>query len=287
MKRIREIASKFTRAAQKPEPVQDERPLRNILRHSFGGDLDRTVARMKEVLENMGLPLPKQGAVIHGAEGALMFLDQYGIILRLELTDDLLMAGQRINDHPFVLQPLGQRQITDYAVLEICPGVNVTKDKNVAKILAKNLHESGVRIWDDQLCNMGVMPVRLPQFPEGVPVVIDRLAVEMLTKNTAPVKSALKVAGLKHDPQSVYDWLKRDFTSAWPQGQSNPDKEKFAVFLQSCLRHKALGHLVSGWMRDPNAGPNDWMYEDTKRGMAADAGHVYAGQIKAMKQPTK
>lgn len=275
---FRHIAEKFNPFARAPEP--DDKPMRDVMRYKFGDDLDNTVARMSEALDAMGLPLPKRGAVIHGSEGVLMFLDQYGIMLRLEVTDDLLFAGERINDHPMVLQPLGQRNITPYAVLEICPGVHVTKDKGVGRLLFEKMPETGVDVWDSQLCNTGLLPLRLPQFPEGVPVVLDRLAVEKLTDKVKPVRDALEVFGLRDDPQRMYEGLRKSFAAAWPEGAPTPDREKFQAFLQECLRQKALGYLVSGWMRDPKAGPNDWMYEDTKRGMAADAGQAYARQMK-------
>ncbi len=280
MTTFRRIAETFGLAATPPQPP-DDRPLRDALRHSFGDDLDRTTTRVKEVLEAMGLPLPRRGAVITGSEGALMFLDDYGIILRVELTDDLLRKGERIDDHPMVLQPLGQRKLTEYAVLEICPGVHVTKDKKVRDVLFEKLPQSGVSMWDFQVCNAGVLPIRLPQFPDGVPVVIDRLAVERLSEGTREVKDALSVFGLAQDVQQMaYGALKQSFATAWPQGQDKPDPQAFRDFLQQCIRHKGLGHLVSGWARDPNAGPNDWMYEDTKRSWAADAGYLYAQQIK-------
>lgn len=282
MTTFRRIAETFGLAAAKPE-LQDDRPLRDALRHSFGDDLDRTTARMKEVLEGMGLPLPKRGAIVTGSEGALIFLDDYGIMLRVELTDDLLRKGDRVNDHPLVLQPLGQRQLTEYAVLEICPGVHVTKDKSVRDVLFNKLPETGVNMWDFQVCNAGVLPIRLPAFPDGVPVVIDRLAVERLSAGTKPVKDALSVFGLSSDVQQMaYGALKEGFEKAWPQGQDKPDPDAFKAFLQQCIQHKSMGQLVSGWMRDPNASQNDWMYEDTKRSWAADAGYLYAMQIKGM-----
>ena len=282
MTTFRRIAETFGLAAAKPQPP-DDRPLRDALRHSFSDDLDRTTARMKEVLDAMGLPLPTRGAIVTGSEGALIFLDDYGIMLRVELTDDLLRKGDRVNDHPLVLQPLGQRQLTEYAVLEICPGVHVTKDKAVRDLLFNKLPETGVSMWDFQVCNAGVLPIRLPQFPDGVPVVIDRLAVERLSNSVKPVKDALSVFGLSSDVQQMtYGALKDGFEKAWPQGQDKPDPDAFKAFLQQCIQHKAMGQLVSGWMRDPNAGQNDWMYEDTKRSWAADAGHLYAMQIKGM-----
>lgn len=286
MTTFRRIAETFGLAAAKPAP-QDDLPLRDALRHSFGDDLDRTTQRVKEVLAAMDLPLPKRGAIVTGSEGALIFLDDYGIMLRVELTDDLLRKGERINDHPMVLQPLGQHKITEYAVLEICPGVHVTKDKNVRDLLFQKLPQSGVGMWDFQICNAGVLPIRLPQFPDGVPVVIDRLAVERLSGAVQETKDALAVFGLASDVQQLtYGELKNSFAKAWPQGQDNPDPQAFKDFLQLCIRHKSLGHLVSGWARDPKAGQNDRMYEDTKRSWAADAGYLYAMQIKGMvRQP--
>ena len=286
MTTFRRIAETFGLASAKPKP-QDDMPLRDALRHSFGDDLDRTTQRVKEALESMGLPLPKRGAVVTGSEGALIFLDDYGIMLRVEMSDDLLRKGERINDHPLVLQPLGQRQLTEYAVLEICPGVHVTKDQNVRDLLFSKLPETGVSMWDFQICNAGVLPIYMPEFPNGVPVVLDRLSVERISDSIKPVKDALKVFGLSSDVQKmVYGELKAGFEKAWPADQDKPDPEQFKEFLQLCIRHKSLGNLVSGWMRDPNASDRDWMYEDTKRSWAADAGHIYARQIKDMsRQP--
>lgn len=273
------ISGAFSQAAAHPAAAA-ETHLRHAFSDVFRDDLDNTVSRVKDVLQAMGLPLPADGAIVSGAVGTLIPLDQYGLILRIEQSDSKLAVGQRVDAHPMVLQPLGQRQLTDGAVLEICAGCRMTDKEEYSRLLAERLPQTGVDFWDDGVTNIGLLPFTTPEYPEGVPVVIDRLAVDKLGAGVAPVKDALLAFGLQEDMQVRYQPLKDAFSAAWPQDADVPDTTAFARFFKVAEEFKSRGELVAGWAAQDNKNSGD-SFEDAKSRKVADAGETYAQQITA------
>ena len=270
------ISGAFGQAAASPATAA-EAHLRHAFSDVFRDDLDNTVNRVKDVLNAMGLPLPAEGAIVSSAVGTLIPIDQYGIILRIEHSDSKLAVGQRVDAHPMVLQPLGQRSLTDGAVLEICAGCRMTTKEEYSKLLADKLPQTGVEFWDDGVTNIGLLPFKTPEYPDGVPVVIDRLAVDKLATGVSSVKDALTAFGLKEDLQARYQPLKDAFTAAWPEDAAVPDKAAFAGFLTVCDEFKARGDLVSGWAEQAVA--TGGSFEENKSRKVADAGQIYAQQM--------
>lgn len=273
------ISDAFDKAAAHPV-VAAEQHLRHAFSDVFRDDLDNTVARVVEVLKAMGLPLPDQRAIVSGAVGTLIPLDQYGVMLRIEQSDRKLAVGQRVDAHPMVLQPLGQRQLTDGAVLEICAGCRMTDREEYSRLLVEKLPQTGVDFWDDGVTNIGLLPFTTPEYPDGVPVVIDRLAVDKLGDAVAPVKDALAVFGLTEDMQARYQPLKDAFDAAWPEGADIPAQAGFAQFKQMCVEFKQRGDLVTGWAQ-PAQGAGGDSFEADKSRKVSDAGKAYAAQISA------
>lgn len=272
------ISDAFTQAAASPATA-GEAHLRHAFSDVFRDDLDHTVNRVKEVFKAMGLPLPDAGAIVSSAVGTLIPLDQYGVIVRIEHSDSKLAVGQRVDAHPMVLQPLGQRQLTDGATLEICAGCSMTTREEYSRLLAEKLPQTGVEFWDDGVTNIGLLPFKTAQYPEGVPVVIDRLAVDKLGAGIASVKDALAVFNLSEDMQARYQPLKDAFAAAWPEGAPVPDSNAFAAFFAKCDEFKARGDLVAGWAETAvSAGSS---FEEDKSRKVADAGQTYARQMAA------
>ncbi len=271
------ISDAFSEAAAHPAAAA-ETHLRHAFSDVFRDDLDTTVARVKDVLQAMGLPLPADGAIVSGAVGTLIPLDEFGLMLRIEQSDSKLAVGQRVDAHPMVLQPLGQRSLTDGAVLEICAGCRMTDKEEYSRLLADRLPQTGVDFWDDGVTNIGLLPFKTPQYPEGVPVVIDRLAVDRLAGGVAPLKDALAAFGLQEDMQARYQPLKDAFAAAWPQDADRPDTAAFTRFLTLAEEFKARGDLVAGWAGPESKNSGDSFEEDKSR-KVADAGKTYARQM--------
>lgn len=270
------ISGAFTQAAASPAAAA-EAGLRHAFSDVFRDDLDNTVNRVKEVFQAMGLPLPAAGAIVSSAVGTLIPLDRYGVILRIEHSDNKLAVGQRVDAHPMVLQPLGQRQLTDGATLEICAGCRMTTREEYSRLLADKLPQTGVEFWDDGVTNIGLLPFKTAEYPDGVPVVIDRLAVDKLGAGISSVKDALAVFNLSEDLQARYQPLKDAFSAAWPEGIDVPDGAGAARFFATCETFKARGDLVAGWA-EPSVATGD-SFEENKSRKVADAGQTYAQQM--------
>lgn len=278
MLKIEPISEVFSQAASHPL-MAGQKYVREALSNAFREDSEDAAMHVCSMLTAMGLPLPAQGSIMTGSEGALIFLNDYGITLRIEKTDDQLIRGDRVNDHPMVLQPLGSRQISNNVMIEVCPGCKLAQDKSGLKALVESLPATGINLWDRQVGNTGLMPFKTAAFPDGIPVVIDRIAVEKLSDDVLPVKDILAMLNLELNPQEIYQPLQDAFDVSWPEGQVLPCIEGFMKFLQKCVEYKNRGYLEAGWLDAPVEGSKIKPYEDAKRNMAADAGKAYAHQI--------
>lgn len=277
------LRNAFTTAAPAPRETQ---ALENALSMGiWDKDLCRQTAEyMAEILDAMGLPLPAAESVLPGTEGALILLKEEGIVLRIENNNGYInWRGERVENHPMVLQPLGARDLSPQVRIEFCPGCHTTKDYDLMSEFRMQILETGVQFFDAQIENIGLLPLRLPDFPAGVPVVIDRLAVTQLSRNTAPVRDALAVMHLQEDPQKqLYGELQDAFAAAWPEGERLPSRIGMEYFLTLCRLKKSEGHLVDGWDA-ASAQERGWLDSQSKTGLAAHAADSYARQINARK----
>lgn len=214
----------------------------------FIGYLERMFGRetagvVDRVLRKLGLPVPEHyGEYLAATEGALLFLNDHGIVIRIE--NGIPDGAERINSNPRILQPLGSIKAGS-AIIEICPGCHPCEIRQQAYDLQDHLMQDGVRFWDIKLINVGILPLKTPAFPEGVPVVIDRLAVDWLTESVAPVAEALE-RRVDHQKE-IYGDLQTQFSAAWPDGNEDPDTEKMQAFWEACRAAHDRGLLVAGW----------------------------------------
>lgn len=280
MKIIETLKSAFSASA-----LRDTRALEQAL---YWGLTDRALCRqtaeyLVEILDIMGLPVPQHEEILPGTEGALLFLNDEGIVFRIENNVGYTNhETPRLDDHPMVVQPLGTRDLCPRVRLEICPGCATTKNAELGIALREKTSDAGLRFWDYQLENIGLLPVKLPQYPDGVPVVIDRLAVDVLRTAVKPVGDALALLDLSEDPQkALYAELRDAFQTAWPEGERLPRRQEIRDFLALCRQKKAEGLLVDGWNSQPEKLAS-WLKAQSKTSMAAYAADKYAGKIKAL-----
>lgn len=237
----------------------------NALRTYFSPETSQQVI---DTLAQLQLPLPDHKSLVQGSEGVLLFVNPYGVVLRIEAYEDGYTHFTRFNENPWVVQPLGARRAGE-ALIEICPGVYPAPQDIDTRAMQKALLQTGVDYWDQQPDNAGFIPLRTLEYPQGFPVVIDRLAVDKLSKAIEPVKKALRGWGFDKDPQEIlYHDIKQRFAEAWPQDSAAPDAQKLAAFWQACAAKLQMGHLVKGWTI-PAEG------EMFKRDMAAEASRAY------------
>lgn len=215
------------------------------LKRRFG---HATAQSVLSAIEKLGLPMPTDGEFVKGSEGPLILLNDYNLAIRIDPVANkgrtLGFNWDRINDSPFVLRPIGS-VIVGKAVVEICAGAHQTADKNVECELQRQLKESGLYFWDSGLMNVGILPVKTPDFPNGIPVVIDRLAVRKLSRSANIISKAVQEASLKEE--EFYAPLRQAFLQAWPAGAENPDASKMKAFWAICHDYARAGKLVAGW----------------------------------------
>ena len=257
--------------AQSANPVPDT-DFCNYLRARFDA---QTTSRVLAVFDKLGLPPPESWReFIEGTQGALVFLNPYGLVFRIEQADPRQggYPADRVNDLPWVIQPLASIN-AGQAVVEICPGCALQDDTMVSHWLADRLYKRGVHYWDKHWSNTGKLPATTPSFPKGIPVVIDRLAVRRLHQSTMETARLLPTVTREgHEARiavtALYQPLRHAFESAWfdkvrAEGQK--------AFLDICRQYVAEGKLVAGW--------NDANGRDGKPVQARKSAVVYATRL--------
>ena len=212
---------------------------------------DATTSAVLDAFEKMGVPFPESGhEYMDGTEGMLVFLNLYGIVIRIEKKSDFVTSCVKPDRvySPWVLQPIASIDAGE-AIIEICPGCSLQKDPKKIDDLSVRLYVQKINLWDDQLSNLGCVPFKTSYFPNGIPVVIDRLAVEELTEDVAMVRFPLEKSRkmleeslqAEKAQEKLYGPLRQAFDSAWP------DTQKMKQFWALCLRYENEEKLVAGW----------------------------------------
>lgn len=239
---------------------------------------ETTYKSVISILTKLTVPLPDEvDTFMPVATGVLLFLEPYGMVIRIEPKNI-----ERFNDSPWVLQPLLTLEAGD-ALVEVCPACPPATDMKQVTRLKRELKKENLDYKDSQLVNTGLLPYKTPSFPNGIPVVIDRLAVERLHGKTAFIQSLLstlsfpKNNGQSIDPQEqLYAPLKKNIQDAWQNIQDNADPKKMVSFWQSCKENVTAGILVAGWnqplkeIKNQHQGKKEW---------AAIIGKTYAQKI--------
>ncbi len=237
------------------------------LEERFGHE---TATKVASAFGKLGLPMPeKEEEFLDGAEGGLVFVNKYGLVIRIENKDfeDDQFKPARINDSGFVVQSLATLD-AGAAVIEVIPGVKLASKEEYRVYLKDNLEGQGINFFDRRLSNIGHLPVTTPSFPEGVPVVIDRLAVGTLTSAVKPVSDAMKqqAAEAAAAQEQLYAPLKK----ALETGLQQPAQIK--NFWKLCESYMAEGKLISAWTGIEKEGAG-------KPYLAAQASKKYAAKM--------
>ena len=241
-----------------------------------GGKTAKAVAR---VFTALALPMPDcRNDFLEATEGALVFSSAYGVVIRIEHARLNPKSATRINNNPWILQPLATFR-AGKAVVEVCPGIDTTKDHDDVVAVDCGLRRTGVNFWDAgggldgnySTGNVGILPFKTPEFPKGIPVMIDRLAATQLTKSVEGIKDALAEMGVKADPQkALYAPLRKELRAAYG------DAAAMKKFWKSCEKQTQKGLLIAGW--DHLENDDGWKQE-----IAADSAHYYDAKLKALK----
>jgi len=279
MKEPKELELDFKTAAE-PLPETD---FARYLQSKFDHETARSVLK---AFQQVGLPAPeKYEEFFMGKEGVLVFLNQYGIAIRIETIEkEEKYWLLRVNDSPWILQPVASIPAAK-AIIEICPGCTVSKGHEPKsgeigeepEFLKSRLGEEGIDFWDTQIVNTGYLPIATPLFHKGIPVVIDRLAVAKLKEGVSVVKNLLskaqKIAEAKEVTEATkrfYGPLQQLFSEAWT------DAQKMQKFWSLCEKYVQDGKLIAGW--------NEKITDDLfirKTEYAADTAKKYAARLQS------
>ncbi len=203
------------------------------------------------------LPLPLADEFVEGTSCLLLFLNNYGLVMRF----DTLRDGVPPPDHPQVLRPVWM--LNQYGVrIELLPGVRPSGDSEVAHDLSMDLEGEGVVFEDVKGENVGYLPGL------DFPVVLDRGA--FTRKYTRPRDSRMRpgmndVKNLKNispsDVQAAFYRPLYDMAVAclpksgkgWDRAVDTAQPEKVSRFLEFCAeeisiyRRGGLGLLENNW----------------------------------------
>jgi len=253
----------------------------NYLQCKFGDKT--TTSAVLDVFEKMEVPIPETGdEFMDGTEGALVFLNRYGLVIRIERESDFKESSfmpDRINDSPWILKPLASIN-AGKVVIEICPGCFQEKGREKLADLFGKLYVQNIKFWDTKFSNIGRVPVNAKCFPEGILVVIDRLAVARLTDSMASVRLSLEeleeVREAGEAQEKLYGPLRQAFDTAWSDNQE-PDNQKMKQFWDICRKYKKEEKLVAGW-NEPQS------FDDEKVIEAKNVAAVYEDRLKSVEQ---
>ncbi len=215
----------------------------------------------------LGLPVPQTtDHCMPGADGILIFSNAYGLVIRIEFKEE-----NPVRPSQWVLQPLGTFDAGD-AVVEICPACRFEDDKANYHFVKAALKDEGINFWDTGLRNMGRLPVGNAEFPEGIPVVVDRRAVKMLSDDIRPVNLGLQ--GRHFKP------LRSAFNAAARSRAKGP------LFLERCAQFVAEGKLVAGWNDYRPLVDNKWEGDNAKGKVAGEKARAYDSLLAKQQRPS-
>ena len=248
-----------------------------------------TADKIIQTLGDLNLPVPETHVEYFDAsKGALLFLDDYACTIRIEESNaerardnaerGYVMQGRRV-DHPLVLETLGSID-AGKATIEIVPGIKTSQDEELSLELKDILADDGVDYWDDAAMNIGILPLKTVDFPEGVPVVLDRLSVDILS--TRP-KEIMRDFAEKEFQSNLYAPAQNLFNDAVAAGKAENKTvapQKIQAFWDKCQEMKSEHKLFPGWQ----------YYEDrsklaVKQQKAIDAGFSYTEKTRKHQAP--
>jgi hypothetical protein len=227
---------------------------------------DKEVQGVLKLLEGLQLPIPqKEAEFMAGTEGCIIFINRYGAVIRIEEKDELY----DVNDSQWVLQPLARFKVGK-AVVEICPACAFESDIKRYNVMKEGLQKDGLKLHDPGLRQTGRIPVRTPEFPNGMTVVVDRQAVKKLSDDIKPVKNNLQAM--------MYAPLRKKMAEA--HDGKTFDAGKVREFWALCADFVRDGKLVAGWNDYQPLYDNKWEGKNPKGLQAAEKAKAYESLFK-------
>ena len=201
---------------------------------------EESALKVLDAFDKLNLPEPTLGnQFLKSNEGSLVFVNKYGVVIRIEPKRPAKDYYTRVDDSGCILQTLGSIDAGN-AVIEICPGCDVEKDEASIEYMRELLKGEGLRFSDDQLENLGRLHTDNALHPKGVLVVLDRLAVSRMKGDVEAVKN----------PESEAIRIEQGrfmapFRKAFEEGLA--DNSRMDAFWHLLERYVAEGKIIRGW----------------------------------------
>lgn len=202
--------------------------------------------RLAFIFDQLQLPFPTCfSQCINGDAGVVIPLNPYGIVLRIETPDRMSVSSRvRVNNSKWALKPLIAAE-AGFLVFEMCPGISsVPEESSLGISVKQGLGEDGYYFNDCYARNVGRLPIRTLDYPEGLPVTLDRLSAKRAFGAQAKLQSYLSRFSLQ---DIFYEELTDILKQAWPDTAKSADSGLIQQFWTMCVEYKKYGKLVDGW----------------------------------------
>lgn len=226
----------------------------------------------------MQMPVPRSGEYTPTSDhGFIVFLDRPALVLRG-------IGKERTKKYslPSLLGSVLSRD-TGKLNINLYPGIrSPVSIRDIMSLIAKT-RKDGYLFWDAKPANAGYLPCSTPQFPHGVPIIIDQDAVRKLSFSCGQIRNLLRQQNIiKEAGPALQDDLfidiKESFHEAWPAEAATPDLQKLEKALKLCV---AKSHediqlhsgetttlLCADWQNMGQKGKRSENHKNAKRGGA-------------------
>ncbi len=219
-------------------------------------------SQTREIMSNLNLFLPKNDEYLVGKEHLLVFLNPFGMVLRV---GDALPAPE----HDLILKPI-KKVVLEKAVFEVLPGIECgisMHSRDLARLRQVFANEQ-YDFWDwDKTSNVGFLPAKASPFQGNIPVVLDRGAIRKADMTPGPRIKQFREAGeqvwrpveFRGVQDRIFAPFKAAIEAAWPGNDAQIDSRKMLDFWKLCRaeiqkREQAgQGVLCNKW-EDNNGG---------------------------------
>lgn len=201
----------------------------------YSGEAKR---QTKAIMNNLNLFLPKNDEYLVGKEHLLVFLNPFGMVLRI---GDPLPAPE----HDLILKPIKKVEL-EKAVFEVLPGIECgisLQSRDLERLRQVFAHEH-YDFWDwDKTSNVGFLPAQASPFQGKIPVVLDRGAIRKADAAPHPRITKFREAGrqavwrpveFRGVQERLFAPFKNAIEAAWPGNDADIDGRKMLDFWRLC-----------------------------------------------------
>lgn len=266
-----------------PGAISIQRLMYNFLEEIGLRHTKRDAQQTEAMLGNLNLLVPKNDEYLLGKEHLLIFLNPFGVVLRV---GDPLPGPE----HDLILKPWKKVQM-EKAVFEVLPGIEcgISQQSRELSKLRQILHHEKYDFWDyDKTSNVGFLPVTASPFSGRIPVVLDRGAVRAEEgATTHPRIAKFREAGkevwqpveFRGAQERVFAPFREALQAAWPDSTNEINGTKMMEFWRLCrqeiLQREQTGYGVLNNKWEDNNGGEEYFKTVQARNSSFQYGERY------------